>query len=701
MIENLNHDDLSPPTVTMADQRTMAQLLQVPTEGYEDAIVVPAITADNFELKHGLLTLVQNKQFFRHDKEDPHGHVRYFNKITSTLKFLNIPNKSRISQLSLCFFHFPLKFFPPSKTTNLRNEITNFQQRFDESFNEAWDRFKDLLRPCPHHGFSELHQLDTFYNALNSKDQDSLNSAVGGNFLDKMPHECLVIIESKSKVCYSCNKPVVAKVSTTTSTSGISPDVAELKYMVKALLLDKKSQNQSPAPVKAVEESCAPAYQAPAPQTQGVSKEDFLGYVKANDAVMRNMQTQGTLPSNTIANPRSDLKEITTRSGVSYDGPQIPSPPSSLSKVVENKPEATKDTVNPTNNENTKDVQPQVVQSDSPILTSKPVTSPIFEPAIASVSASKPNPKASIPCPSRKNDERNREKANNQIEKFYQIFKDMSFEISFETHASFCKRQVITKLKPQDLKGPAFELVKVFHPNVIHLQYEMEECHKILTDSVDESIIRHNVSKPLPLGGPPGQVIIQSDFFFNKDLEYLRYGSKVGRLALSISKMKAAYYLNVGLEKMVPDRIHTSEGDRRAVRTHMWILSVVRIKVFSMYGHLVIKQRVEDFQLRIKSYQTQLNLTEPQWDATGFEYKHNFTVIDSPRAVTHRDNYGVHMIMRFNEIHKFSDGTLHQIDEALDYRVKEFKVNRMNSGLNIRFWTRKNVDRSKEFMFAI
>ncbi|GKF01086.1 hypothetical protein Tco_0028009, partial [Tanacetum coccineum] len=59
------------------------------------------------------------------------------------------------------------------------------------------------------------------------------------------------------------------------------------------------------------------------------------------------------------------------------------------------------------------------------------------------------------------------------------------------------------------------------------------------------------------------------------------------------------------------------------------------------------------------------------------------------------------MIMRFNEIYKFSDGTLQQIDEALDYRVKEFKVNRLNPGLNTWLWTRNDVDRSKEFMFAI
>ncbi|GJW66408.1 reverse transcriptase domain-containing protein [Tanacetum coccineum] len=148
------------------------------------------------------------------------------------------------------------KFFPPSKTTSLQNEITRFQQRFDEAFYEVWDRFNDLLRAFPHHGFSELDQLDTFYNALNSSDQDSLNFAAGGNFLDKMPRDCLRIIESKSKVHNSRSKAIVAKVGTSSSTPGISLDVAELKDMVKALLLDKKKQSQAPATVKAIEESC-------------------------------------------------------------------------------------------------------------------------------------------------------------------------------------------------------------------------------------------------------------------------------------------------------------------------------------------------------------------------------------------------------------------------------------------------------------
>ncbi|GKG25173.1 hypothetical protein Tco_0395801, partial [Tanacetum coccineum] len=83
----------------------------------------------------------------------------------------------------------------------------------------------------------------------------------------------------------------------------------------------------------------------------------------------------------------------------------------------------------------------------------------------------------------------------------------------------------------------------------------MEECHKLLTDQVDGAILRYNVSKPLPLGGDPSHVLIQPDFFFNKDIEYLRYGHKMGRPALSISKMKAAYYPDVGLEKMIPDQM--------------------------------------------------------------------------------------------------------------------------------------------------
>nr|GEX98402.1 reverse transcriptase domain-containing protein [Tanacetum cinerariifolium] len=317
-----------PPEVPMADNRTMAELLQAPTEGYEDAIVIPEIAANNFELKHGLINLVQNMQFFRHDKEDPHAH-----------------------------------FFPPSKMTNLRNEITRFQQRFDESFYEAWDCFKDLLRACPHHGFFELHQLDTFYNALNGNDQDSLNSAAGGNFLDKIPRECLKIIESKSKVRQSRAKAFVAKVGTSSSTPVISSEVAELKDLVRALLLDKKNQSSvltsspTPAPIKAVEPNC-------------LTCGDMVTKLVSSNAA--SSSGSGTLPSNTITNPKEELKGITTRSGVAYKGPTIPTPSKQGTNV-------TKDQVQIPSSQSTAPVQPLVSQSETPTSISKPVLLPFTD----------------------------------------------------------------------------------------------------------------------------------------------------------------------------------------------------------------------------------------------------------------------------------------------------------------------------------
>nr|GEV30731.1 reverse transcriptase domain-containing protein [Tanacetum cinerariifolium] len=321
-----------PPEVLMADNRTMAELLQAPTEGYEDAIVIPEIAANNFELKHSLINLVQNKQFFGHDKEDPHSHIRYFNKITSMIRVPNVP------------------------TSSIK------------------------LMACAHHGFSELHQLDTFSNALNVNDRDSLNSAAGENFLDKMPQECLKIIESKSKVRQSRAKAVVAKVGTNSSTPAISSEVAELKDLVRALLLDKKNQSSastsSPAPasVKAVEPNCVTcggthSYQNCPATSEKVYRDNIQEYVSqaavanynqgntgfqpqmvANqirppgfpphqnnqnnfnrgNSFNQNRGGSGILPSNIIANPKEELKGITTQSGVAYQGPTNSTP----SKVV-------------------------------------------------------------------------------------------------------------------------------------------------------------------------------------------------------------------------------------------------------------------------------------------------------------------------------------------------------------------------------
>ncbi|GJZ65808.1 reverse transcriptase domain-containing protein [Tanacetum coccineum] len=268
------------PVVTMADQRNMAKFLRAPTEGYAEAIVVPPIPAEHFELKHSLINLVTSKQFFGFEKEDPYAYIRYFNKITSTLKYKDVPETS----IKLMLFPFSINgpawiwldkepsrsiltwdnlvskfinhFFPLSKTTNLRNEISKFHQKFEETFSEAWDRFKDLLRACPHHSFTELHQLDTFYNGLNPSDQDSLNSAASGNLLEQSAQDVLKIIENKSKVCTSRNKPIVSQAKeSNVDSSKIASVLASAVTSSMTAMFKQHQVTQAPAFVKVVEES--------------------------------------------------------------------------------------------------------------------------------------------------------------------------------------------------------------------------------------------------------------------------------------------------------------------------------------------------------------------------------------------------------------------------------------------------------------
>nr|GEX46203.1 reverse transcriptase domain-containing protein [Tanacetum cinerariifolium] len=288
----------------------------------------------------------------------------------------------------------------------------------------------------------------------------------------------------------------------------------------------------------------APAYQAPAPQTQGVSKEDFSAYVKANDAFVNSnsasTSSSGTLPSNMIANQKSDLKAITTRSGVSYDGPQIPPP------VVENKPEATKDTVNPTNNENTKDVQPQAVQSESPVST---------EPTITPVSASKPNPKASILYPSRRNDERNREKANNQIEKFYQIFKEMSFEISF-ADALILMPKFASTLKA--LIGNKEKLSEMARTPL------NEHCSTVLLKKLPEKL------------GDPGKFLIPCDFpSMAECLALADLGASINLIPFSVWK-------RLSLPDLTPTCMTLKLADR-SISCPVRVAEDVYVKVGSFY----------------------------------------------------------------------------------------------------------------------
>nr|GEX66970.1 hypothetical protein [Tanacetum cinerariifolium] len=363
--------------VEMADNRTMAQMLQAPIEGHEDVIVVPPINANNFELKQTLISLVQSNQFT--GRQDPHNHLRFFNKVTSMFRHPEVLNTT----IKLLLFPFSLEgeariwldkeplrsiltwedlvskfinqFFPSSKTTYLRNEIIHFFQKPNETFNEAWERFKDLLRQCHHHGFSELHQLDTFCNALNPNNQDALDSAAGGNFLDRIPRECLSIIESKSK-----------------------KDQLDFRKS-----FEKKQEDF---------------------QNQMIN---FMQSFKNNQA-----SSSSTLPSNTIPNPRSEAKAITTRSGISYKGPSIPP----LGVEQQEPTEVTKDTELPS----TKDIQPPSVQ------VQEKEHEPVEEPSVVISKA-----KASLPYPFKLAKEKLQEKDDILAAKFMEFFRDLHFKLSF------------------------------------------------------------------------------------------------------------------------------------------------------------------------------------------------------------------------------------------------------------------------------
>ncbi|GJR43559.1 reverse transcriptase domain-containing protein [Tanacetum coccineum] len=455
--------------------------------------------------------------------------------------------------------------FYQNQNEALAEAIITFYQKPNEAFNEAWERFKGLLRQCPHHGFSELHQLDTFYNSLNSNDQDALDSAAGGNFLDKMPQEGLAIIESKSKVRYSRSRANDSRVSTDAPLSNSSPSNNSFDMQqIAASLEDKmtikmnKMLNEmkalvvtTPAPVKAVEEVCvtcgsnhnfnlcpltrggndfpvfqdniqqfqqtaavgnflqrnqpsnlasqmrppgfnqpnvqtnqnryqgtnpnfnqnrggnfnqnrpnnqnqvyqAPPYQTPTnqvvpyqPPTNSVLKTDFESYVKANDAILKNVQNQNqglqnqmanvtslltslctkihdfsnpnqassssTLPSNTIPNPRNEARAITTRSGVSYEGPSIPMPP----------PFVNPDVVEETSTDHVPPPLTQKVQE-----TNSQTTTKVNQEGIVN------NPKTyelKLPYPERRNVEKRQEKDKVQLQKFWKMFKQLHFNIS-------------------------------------------------------------------------------------------------------------------------------------------------------------------------------------------------------------------------------------------------------------------------------
>ncbi|GJS33048.1 reverse transcriptase domain-containing protein [Tanacetum coccineum] len=289
----------------------------------------------------------------------------------------------------------------------------------------------------------------------------------------------------------------------------------------------------------------APNFQVPNYQAQVRPSNELTNYMKSNEATLRAMQTQmtnmktelrnefkstidartnkienqnnqimniltniqnqnssssGSLSSNTVANPRGDLKAITTQSGVAYDGPTIPPIPSLLSKEVERETEVTKDKVQNISLGSTAYVQPPVVQD------------PIPEPEVAP----KPKHKLSIPYPSRLKDQKLCEKANNQMLKFLQIFQRLHFDISFADallhmpkFASMFKSLLSNKEKLFELANTPLN----------------ENCSTMLLKKLPEKL------------GDPGKFLIPCDFpELDECLALADLGASINLMPLSVWK---------------------------------------------------------------------------------------------------------------------------------------------------------------------
>nr|GEV08470.1 reverse transcriptase domain-containing protein [Tanacetum cinerariifolium] len=410
----------------MAD-RTMEGLLQAPTEGYGEAIVISEILAENFEIKTNLLQLVQTNKFHGFERDNPHTHISNFKRMISTLKYRDVPNDA-----------IKLMLFPYSREGAARiwyeKEPLNSILTWDDL-----ERFKEILRACPHHGFSELTQIDTFYNGLNEQDQDSLNAAAGGNLLSKTTREALKIIENKSKVRYSRSKSNVSRVNTNfRDNSSKTDDIIDmLTDQISNFVEIVNKQVIIPATAKVVEKTCVICGGAHA-------YYDCIATDSNQPSVCAAMaSTLGTLLGNTVPNPKGEMKVVTTHSGLAYEGPPIPTN-SPLEKVVERDTKEITDKEHSNCHRSTVHIQPPII----PIL--------IFEPDVP-----RTQPKLNIHYPSRLNDQKLCEKATNQIEKFFQIFHDLHFDIRFANALLLMPKFASTIKSLLTNKDKLLELAKV------------------------------------------------------------------------------------------------------------------------------------------------------------------------------------------------------------------------------------------------
>nr|GEV27937.1 reverse transcriptase domain-containing protein [Tanacetum cinerariifolium] len=435
------------------------------------------LPATNFRLKNDMIQQVQNScQFQGLPGDDANKHLDKNFHVTQSIKVNGVTNDAlrlylfspSLTHHTTAWFDCPRnsintfkqmtkmflgKYFPPSMVTKVRNEITKFRQRgtfMKRRPKECFDLIKNMT----------AHHNDWDTSAQWSESSTSITSSIDMKIaalkaeMAEINKNLIRVLQVNQQVkavtpnCETCGAPY--SFSDCPATIGNTQNVyaARAYQGIKETILLRGTTREGTNSSRKLTKI---------PQPQVVTTNEFTNFMKANDAILKNMQTNmtslrnsnlelknmfgqfmkmntasssgsGTLPCNIITNPKEDLKGITTRSGTAYPGPTIPITSSS---VVERETKATRDMMHPTNNGSTEDVQPSVVLTKSPILTSEPVISPIIEPIASPITALRPNLRPSIPYPSRLHDQKLRDKSNDQREKFFQIFKDLNFNISF------------------------------------------------------------------------------------------------------------------------------------------------------------------------------------------------------------------------------------------------------------------------------
>nr|GEV88864.1 reverse transcriptase domain-containing protein [Tanacetum cinerariifolium] len=203
------------------DLRTMEELCQPTLNGRGGPMAPIAIQAMNFRLKNDMIQQVQNScQFYGLPGDDANKHLDKFLHVTPSIKVNGVTDDalrlylfphSLTHHATAWFDHLPRnyittfeqmakmfleKYFPPCMVTKLRNEITNFRQRPDESLFKAWECYNHSIDRCPNHNMLPVTQIDTFYNGLTLRHRDTINVAAGGTFMKRRPEECYDLIKN-------------------------------------------------------------------------------------------------------------------------------------------------------------------------------------------------------------------------------------------------------------------------------------------------------------------------------------------------------------------------------------------------------------------------------------------------------------------------------------------------------------------------